>query len=534
VLQLVAGESFSFVWREDLKRWLLQEGRAGLRSLPLRDSPFKVGRAPDCGLVLPDSEALCRLTSRWHCHFIQDSGGWTVRDGSFDPVPETGQLKPSISGTFRNGRRLWAPEALAQGDSLKVGPWDFGVEDSGREVVDIDRVLQRIGPQDSVVLTRGDSGALMGYKSLDELFSRLHLLQDSEECLGAILAFAMDKMPSAQVAAVLIFNPGEEPAVRLAWQRDVGRIAEFRFSSGLIKALPADQAFLVRPRIEDATQSQVEHNISSGLLVPLRGRGERLGVLYLDNRNCGRSFQEADLYLANALASVASLQLSLERQAYLTRVEQNMRQYFGPDVVRLIMEASRQGKPVSLGVKECEASVLFVDIQDFSAFCRGRDPQEVSQILNPYFEIVAESIQGASGHVDKFLGDGVMGVFGSAPIDDPRLTRIHHAIAAVGAARQMIARWSQWSRSRWKQPIHLRVGINTGKLAMGNIGFPGRIEYSALGDTVNLASRIEHLAEPDGIAVSDATYQMLGAARAAAEEVDVRGFGPVKVWRLAA
>ncbi|MEK7859213.1 MAG: adenylate/guanylate cyclase domain-containing protein [Elusimicrobiota bacterium] len=537
MIELAAGAGFSFVWRADAGRWLLEEGEAGKKALPVSGGPFRVGRSPDCELVLPHSEELCLTTSRWHCYLVEAEGRWLINDGSLNAVPETGLPKPSISGTFLNGRRLWQSAALQEGDLIRIGPWECRVEGSGRKTVDIDRLLKRIG-EESPLDIESDRGSKVGFESLDELFTKLYRIKDNDESLAAILSFSMEKISAAQVAAVITFAPDGTPSVRSAWQRGAGRLLDFRFSSGLLSALPADRAFLLKSEIQDGTKSQTDHKISSGLLVPLRGREERLGVLYMDNRNHGGSFREEDLYLANALANVASLQLALERQTYLTHVEQNMTQYFGPDVVRLIVEYSRQGKPVSLGVKEIEATVFFVDIQAFSQFCRGRSPLEVSELLNPYFEMAASAIQAHGGHVDKFMGDGVMGVFGAAPVQDPRLTRANHAdhpTQAVLAGRQLIAQWEKWSRARWGAALALRIGISTGRLVIGNIGFPGRIEYSALGDTVNLASRMEHLALPNGIAICDATRRRLGGAFECVDggEEDVRGLGLTKVWRLA-
>jgi class 3 adenylate cyclase len=99
----------------------------------------------------------------------------------------------------------------------------------------------------------------------------------------------------------------------------------------------------------------------------------------------------------------------------------------------------------------------------------------------------------------------------------------------------MIERWRQWSAMRWGAAIPLRIGINTGRLVLGNIGFPGRMEYSALGDTVNLASRLEGLARPDSIMIAESTRRMLGDASPCVYEgeAEVRGFGLVKTWRVA-
>ena len=527
----LAGAGFSFVWRPDAGRWHNHgEGEAGKKAAGVR-RPFQVG-APGLRLVLPE---LCLTTSRWHCYLVEAEGRWLINDGSLNAVPETGLPKPSISGTFLNGRRLWQSAELQAGDLIRIGSWECRVEGSGRKTVDIDRLLKRIG-EESPLDIESDRGSKVSFESLDELFTKLYRIKDNDEAWprSSRLRWRRSRRRS-RCGHHLRSRWDALGPLGLAARR--GPLLDFRFSSGLLSALPADRAFLLKSEIQDGTKSQTDHKISSGLLVPLRGREERLGVLYMDNRNHGGSFREEDLYLANALANVASLQLALERQTYLTHVEQNMTQYFGPDVVRLIVEYSRQGKPVSLGVKEIGATVFFDDIQAFSQFCRGRSPLEVSELLNPYFGMAASAIRRTAGHVDKFMGDGVMGVFG-ARRSRPRLTRTNHAdhpTQAVLAGRQLIAQWEKWSRARWGAALALRIGISTGRLVIGNIGFPGRIEYSALGDTVNLASRMEHLALPNGIAICDATRRRLVGAFECVDggEEDVRGLGLTKVWRLA-
>src|ERR1700689_716130 len=121
MIELIPAGQFSFVPRTGEPGWQLKEGGSGRGSLPLDGEAFTIGRAPDCRLVLPDSEELQRTTSRWHCHFSLRDGRWLVADGSLSAVPETGGAKPSVTGTFLNDRRIWRPETVKAGDTLRVG-----------------------------------------------------------------------------------------------------------------------------------------------------------------------------------------------------------------------------------------------------------------------------------------------------------------------------------------------------------------------------------------------------------------------------
>lgn len=533
MLRLSAPASARFVRDGNPPGWKLKEGSKGESVLALEHLPFQVGRSLDCDLVLPDNEALAATTSRWHCHIVRGEGGPHLVDGSLRPVPGTGKSKPSITGTMVNGRRVSAPVLLREGDAIQIGPWLFRIEMMKTPSVDIDRMLTRLGAESGRTIVSGDPGLSEAFSQLQELFTLLDQLKDSQDSLGAILNFSLDKIRAAEVAALLVHSPAGEPEVRLAVQRGAGRVRDLNFSKGLFRDLPRDQTFLLKTRIAgDITKSQLEQDISSGLLVPLRGSQGRLGMLYMDNRTNGLSFTEKDLYLANALASVSSLQLALERQAFLARVENNMSQYFGKEVVRLIVEESAQGRPVGLGVRECEATILFFDMQGFSTFCRGKTPQDVSELLNPYFELAAGSVQRHGGHVDKFIGDGVMSVFGGQPLQTKEAAK-DHAFQAFQAAREILSSWSQRSLTRWGTPIPLRAGLNSGKVVIGNIGSPGRMEYSVLGDAVNLAARMEGQAKSNGIALTDATKLLLGD-KVSLEDgglVEVKGCGKVRIWR---
>ncbi|MBI5623310.1 MAG: FHA domain-containing protein [Elusimicrobia bacterium] len=531
-IQLTVDGDCSFHWYAAGSQWILRRGTDGVRTARVLSSPFVIGRSPDCQLVLPNDPELLKTTSRWHCRLRESDGGWLLTDGR--AADAAAGAKPSVSGTWRNGQRLAAAEGVGLGDLIKVGPWAFRVEECRQSGVDIDSVLTRIGSAQPRELSVNAAKVRGGLERFHELILKLNEAQGIEACLAALLEFSMSAIECAEVAAVLVDVPGREPKVRMAWARAGGLITDFHFSSGLVSGLPRDKAFLLAGSIADATRSQLAADISSGLLVPLSARGERLGILYMDNRSSGRAFTEADLHLATLLASLLSFQLVTERQVFLSEVEQNMSHYFGPDVVRLILEETRAGRPVAPGVRDRTATVMFIDIAGFSIFCRDKPPRLVADVLNAYFELAAECVQRSGGHLDKVLGDGVMAVFGAQPFDPPAGEESNHASHAVRAAKEMVAAWPKRVKSLWTGELPLRVGINTGRVLVGNIGFAARMEYSVIGDAVNLASRMEKLAHPNGIAVTDETWRLAGNEFLFKEggTEEVKGFGTVRIWRL--
>ena len=176
--------------------------------------------------------------------------------------------------------------------------------------------------------------------------------------------------------------------------------------------------------------------------------------------------------------------------------------------------------------------VMFVDIRSFTTAARTRTPAEVVERLDDVFEILVEIVDRHNGIVNKFLGDGLLAIFG-APIDDPL-----EAANAVAAAREMLMSIDA-SNVGHSWPIRLGIGIHIGQAVAGTVGSQRRKEYTVIGDTVNLASRLESLNKEVGsqLIVSDAVRE---AARDAIGEalplgpVPVRGYAePVTVWRLA-
>jgi adenylate cyclase len=162
---------------------------------------------------------------------------------------------------------------------------------------------------------------------------------------------------------------------------------------------------------------------------------------------------------------------------------------------------------VELGGENRLVTVLFADIRGFTALTEGMEPQQVIGLLNECMECLSRAIDAEGGVVDKFIGDEVMAVFG-APV-----TQEDHARRAVAAALHMraeMARLNQTRQGRGERPLGVGVGINSGIAVAGNMGSTNRLNYTVVGDAVNLASRLAGQARAGEILISEATLRLGG------------------------
>ncbi len=182
--------------------------------------------------------------------------------------------------------------------------------------------------------------------------------------------------------------------------------------------------------------------------------------------------------------------------------------YVSPEVAQ---EIWRRRDQVILSGEERVATVFFSDIRGFTASTAGKPSQEVLEWLNGYLTAMDEVITAEGGFLNKFIGDGLMVLFG-VPISDGVE---QDARKAVQAAHGMLERVDELNRSKHGTntfpPLKIGIGIHTGRLTCGNVGSRKRLEYSVIGETVNLASRLESLTKElrTEIVMTEATYELV-------------------------
>lgn len=244
-----------------------------------------------------------------------------------------------------------------------------------------------------------------------------------------------------------------------------------------------------------------------------------LGILFI----CFISFTHYGL-LFNCFLSAASLfalyaAVSLYKYYAISRESKILisvlNKYVSPEVAKHItmLEVEQSNS----GIKKV-ITVMFADIRGFTAMSENMDPKDISKLLNEYFNKMTAIIFKNNGTIDKFIGDAIMVLFG-APLDveDAPLKAVVTAIEMTRELEKMSLKWSD----KTEQTLQIGIGINTGEVFVGNLGTDRHKEYSALGDTVNTAARLESLAKKGQILISESVYKSI------AGKIECRALEPI-------
>jgi len=275
-------------------------------------------------------------------------------------------------------------------------------------------------------------------------------------------------------------------------------------------------------RFDPSYDERTGFHTRSILTVPIVIKGEIAGVVQVMNKVSAEVFDERDLRLFQSFASMASIALENARLFERTRrMADDLREALEAER-RLAIEKEKMGayvpkaavdeivrnreQKLALGGKLVRATILFSDLEGFTRLAERMAPQAVVSFLNEYMTAMTRVVEDGGGIVDKFIGDGIMAVFLPRDVEDK------HALRAVRAGVRMQQRLGElragWGASRPELTgVQARIGINTGEVVSGNIGSQTRMDYTVVGDNVNLAARIEVNARVGEVHVSESTYQ---------------------------
>ena len=257
-------------------------------------------------------------------------------------------------------------------------------------------------------------------------------------------------------------------------------------------------------------QSILMQSVRSAMSAPLMAsEGSVLGLIYVDNMTATNSFGDEDLEFLMAFSGIAAVavensQLSdqLAREAVVLA---NFQRYFAPNLVEQI--ANQEGT-VQLGGTKRPVVVFFSDIRGFTPMSEKMSPDDIASLLTEYFTEMVGIVFEHGGTLDKFMGDALMALWG-APVasDDAADCAMQAAIDMMAVLRELNEKWS----SEGKPHVEIGIGINFGEVFAGNIGSEQRMEYTVIGDPVNIASRLCSKAGGGQVIISEPFYNVLKA-----------------------
>src|SRR5438270_10679690 len=484
---------------------------------------LSVGRTEGNDLILNHPSV-----SRKHARFELRGDNWWIVD-----------LK-STNGVKLNGN-LVTEAQVAAGDKLSVGSVlldarampsvDFNADSmfdnpSGTVIRRISDFNSEFGLDiaeimDKVPVTRPPSqpGLREPAVSREKIFQVLvqvaKALLASEE-LQVVLTTVMDiifRYLPVERGLIILFDEEGNPVPKLTKFIDGAEQQDIPISRTILKMVAQQQvALMTSNALEDARllggKSIAIHGIRSAMCVPLWNRQRVIGAVQVDSPIHIGSFNEEDLDMLTALANFAAV--AIERAQLAEKIEEEkkirsrMERYHSPAVVDEIVKGSITAEAE---VKSTDVSILFADISGFTTVSETKKPEEVAEFLSHFFSYAVESIFAYGGTLDKFIGDAVMAFFGAPlPQDD-------HADRAVLTGLMLQRMVNEWNVERAKTnlpEVKVRVGINSGLAVVGNVGTEKRVDYTVLGSSVNIASRLESgVAKPGQVVISQNTMDRI-------------------------
>jgi adenylate cyclase len=503
---------------------ILTEGNTDTE-VSVTQNVFIIGRLPECDLFLPFGGV-----SRKHARIVKtNDGSWTIEDMG------------SKNGTLVNQNPVTSPQILCNGDIIILGNVIVTVGLSNNSEISPSQYSRNTETNNhSVTILRNvqelqqqwiEASSISGKNNKDKTIARLKDLVDIAKNLCA--ATSIEEIFAQVQKVVFRYIDGIE---RLGLLIDVDGSGNLKLINSAVKNssqqqnLPSDGSWISRSICQkvftdkvaiqsadtladerfSSEQSILVKGIMSAMAVPLWDENKVVGVLYADANLYSylwedNGAEELSFFstLANLVASSVQRWLLADKLKNEEVIRQRLERYHSPSVVQQLI-AVRGIPDGRLPPIEREISILFADLVEFTALSERLKPTEIAELLNKLFEEMLQEVFAYNGTLDKYIGDCIMAFFG-AP--EPQTG---HADMAVAAAQGMLSRLQSLNANNfWREPLQLRIAINSGKAVVGDVGSSQRLDYTALGPTINLASRMEQICPIGECVISEATYTML-------------------------
>ncbi len=252
-----------------------------------------------------------------------------------------------------------------------------------------------------------------------------------------------------------------------------------------------------------SAESVMALSAKSILCIPLVSQQGLQGAFYLE-KDASQPFDEADAEFLKNFASAVSVAIENTKLIMAIKRERNIRnnmeRYISPNLIDQLTQTSGELK---LDGEKRDISVLFADIKNFTKMSEQLKVEDVFSMLNKTFSEITQIIFRHDGTLDKFIGDAVMAFFG-APVrhDDDAVRAVMTAVEIIETVKRMTEEY----KSEYGVEVSFSIGINTGEAIVGNVGSLDRMEYTAIGDTVNLAARLQAKAGYNEIVINESVY----------------------------
>ncbi|HSG40540.1 MAG TPA: adenylate/guanylate cyclase domain-containing protein [Thermoanaerobaculia bacterium] len=488
------------------------------RAVPLAGGRIRLGRGSDNDVVLSDVSV-----SRYHAEILGDAEGWTVHD-----------LK-STNGVEVNGAPV-EKAPLHPGDHLSIGSFEIRVEeeppvpvrprpvaaDEGFGNATIIRPLSDFAAAYAApsrpALDAGDQEYVQRMFGFLTRLARILTVTDSvDDVLARVLDLAFEAFPVDR-GFILLSDDSGELVCELARIKDrvqVRPAGEVPVSRTMLRAVMRERVALITfdaqadQRLSGGESIRM-HQIRSAMCAPLWSGDRIMGVIQVDSPFHVGALIERDLDVLTTLSNYAAVAVERIRYARKAEIERQARsrleRYHSPGVIE---EVLRGGDDGMRRLQSAQATVLFADLVGFTAFAENSAPEAVADSIDAFLDLSVEAIFRAGGTLDKFIGDCVMAFFG-APVPQP-----DHAVRAVKAAVEIQRGLTAWNARRAAEGLpgfKARVALNSGPVVVGDIGSARRVDYTVLGNTVNVAARLESVADPDEIVIGPETWRLLAGA----------------------
>jgi len=267
--------------------------------------------------------------------------------------------------------------------------------------------------------------------------------------------------------------------------------------------------------------SIVRQQVRSVMCAPLLCKERALGVMYLDCKDAMKTFSTDDLDLLNAIAVATSMAVDNALTHKQLLKEALARAAYGRFMPQHVIDQILTNPgTLSLGGNNQLVTILFSDVRGFTSISESLPPETVVQLLNRYFAEMTPIVFEHNGILDKYMGDGLMALFG---VPHESQEGASNAVRAAISMQRRIVKLNNELKPRGLPTIQIGVGINTGLATVGYIGTDQRTDYTAIGDAVNLSARFEKLAQGQQILIGESTFDAIG------DKLPTRAFGGTQV-----